>query len=214
MRSSYWLIPCFIWGLSFYACGGDDARAWQLVMEKPSIAAIDTFLGKYPNSSYKEAAIQRKQDFIWAIASADDTEYGYKKYLADYPKGKFSEQAQHRLDSLPVETIDYNSLLNKTFIGRIDYGNREVQILSMRFIRFQDTLTADGKAGARFLATINTSDIRKELTGHLDKSKNTLIFEEPTIGNVQLNLTQGRIYTRHDQIWIESVEISQFWRLK
>lgn len=190
-------------------CNSDDARAWQSVMDAPSIAAIDSFLGKYPDSGYKDAALQKKEEFIWQIACGDNTEFGYRKYQKDYPQGKFADQVQAKLDSIPTDAIDLADLTAKTFVGTINYGNREVQVLSLRFVRIEEDAAA-----VRFEATINTTDIRKNMLGTIDKTKLNVVFQENSQDQMLLNLSNGRAYRREGKIWLESTDPAQYWRLR
>jgi hypothetical protein len=197
-----------IFCLFLYACNqGDDARAWQLVMNSPSLDAMDTFLLKYPDSGYKEAALQKKEDFLWQSAINDNTEFGFKNYQKIYPTGKFSELVQLKIDSILTDDIGLASLTSRTFVGKMNVNGKEIMVLSMRFIKIEEAEIV------RFEVTINTSDTRKNLLGTIDKNKAVFKFEENGLTPV-LGLTTARAYLRDKQIWLESTDINQFWRLR
>jgi len=190
------------------ACGnGDDARAWQAVMSSPSQDAVDSFLLKYPNSSYKEAALQKKEDFIWQSALNDNTEFGYRNYQKIYPAGKYNELVQAKIDSIPADNITLAALTTQNFVGKISLNGREIKVLSMRFVKIEEA------AVIRFEASINVPDARKNLLGSIDKTKMSLTFEENGQEPV-LGLSTARAYIRDKQIWIESTDLNQFWRVR
>lgn len=192
------------------SCGGDDARAWQAVQSSPSIAAIDTFLAKYPDSGYKGAAMQQKQDFVWHDACQDNTEYAYRRYKYDYPEGKYADQVEAKIAAIAPDTeVGFAQLTAKTFVGTIDYGDKKVAVLALQFVRIEET-----DALVRFESTINTNDMRKTLLGTIDKKTYAINFEENPTDQVTLNLKPGRAYWREGRIWLESTDPSQFWRLR
>ncbi len=194
--------------LFLLSCGaGDDARAWQAVMSSPSQDAIDSFLLKYPNSGYKEAALQKKEDFIWQSALNDNTEFGYRNYQKIYPAGKYNELVQAKIDSIPLDNITLAALTTQNFVGKISLSGREIQVLSMRFVKIEEAATI------RFEANINITDARKNLLGSIDKTKMSLSFEENGQEPI-LGLSSARAYIRDKQIWIESTDLNQFWRVR
>lgn len=195
-------------GLS--SCGGDDARAWQAVQSSPSVAAIDSFLAKYPDSGYRKAAMQQKQDFVWHQASTDNTEYAYRRYKYDYPEGKYSDQVDTKIAAITPDTeINLANLTSKTFVGTIDYGEKQVAVLALQFSQIEEVGDQ-----VRFQATINTNDMRKTILGSINKTNYSINFEENPTDQVTLNLKPGRAYWRQEKIWLESTDPSQFWRLK
>jgi hypothetical protein len=192
------------------SCGGDDARAWQAVQSSPSIATIDSFLAKYPNSGYRKAAMQQKQDFIWHDACLFNTEYAYRHYKYDYPEGKYADQVDTKITAITPDTeINLANLTSKTFVGTINYGDKQVSVLALQFSQIEEF----GEQ-VRFQATINTNDMRKTLLGSINKTNYSINFEENPTDQVTLNLKPGRAYWRQDKIWLESTDPSQFWRLK
>ncbi len=191
-----------------WACGnGDDARAWQAVMNSPSSDAVDSFLLQYPNSGFKEAALQKKEDFCWQIAINDNTEFAYKNYQKIYPAGKYNELVQNRLDSIPVDNLMLLSLTTQNFVGKISLNGREIQVLSMRFVKIEEA------ENIRFEATINLPDKRKNLLGTINKTNMSFLFEENGQEPI-LGLSTARAYLRDKQIWIESTDLNQYWRVR
>lgn len=205
------LAPILLFGaLTFASCGGDDARAWQAVQSSPSVAAIDTFLAKYPDSGYRKAALQQKEDFVWAMACNDNTEYAYRRYKFDYPEGKYADQVVAKVDAIAIDPeVGFAQLTSKTFVGTINYGDRQVSVLALQFVRIEEAADV-----VRFEATINTNDMRKSLLGTINKSNYIISFEENPTDQVTLNLKPGRAYWRESRIWLESTDPAQFWRLR
>ncbi len=208
---AFWLL--LVLGSFFgWSCAGDDARAWQAVQVSPSVAAIDSFLAKYPDSGYKQAAIQQKEDFLWKLACTDNTEYGYRRYKFDYPQGKYVDQVEAKVAAItPDAQVDFAALMSRRYSGRIDYGDKKEEILSLVFKSIEDVGTT-----VRFTAEINVraGDKRKLLAGSIDKTTMRMTFEENPSDEFALNLPAGRAYWRENRLWLESVEPAVFWRLR
>lgn len=208
---AFWLLLVVISSLS-WSCAGDDARAWQAVQVSPSVEAIDSFLAKYPDSGYRQAAIQQKEDFFWKLACTDNTEYGYRRYKYDYPQGKYVDQVEAKISAIAVDAeVDFANLMSRRYSGKIDYGDKKEEILSLVFKSIEDIGTT-----VRFVAEINVraGDKRKQLTGSIDKTTMRMVFEEQAGDEFTLNLPAGRAYWREGRLWLESVDPAVFWRLR
>lgn len=190
------------------ACENEEDKAWQQALSQNSSVALDSFLVIYPDSKYKNTVSEKKEDFAWYTAKEKNTIYSYKKYLVDYPAGKYKDEVPARLDSIPSTGINLADLTKSTFIGHIDYGNRETQVLAFQFAE----ITQDS-AGVRFWAKINTSDIRKNIEGRIDTNDYLIMFMENTDDKIMLNITDGRAYIQNNKIILESTNVNQYWNL-
>src|SRR5688572_15440644 len=99
MFKHYILLGLFIC-LFLIACQDEEDKAWQQTISQNSAAAIDSFLLLYPNSKYISDAAVLKEDFAWFAAKQKNTVYNYKKYLVDFPTGKYKDEVPSRLDSM------------------------------------------------------------------------------------------------------------------
>jgi len=189
-------------------CQSEEDKAWEAALAKHSTLAVDSFLMKYPDSKYQSAAAEKKEDFRWYRAKQKNTIYNYKKYLAEYPNGKYTEKVPLYIDSIPKKEIELTALTKSTFVGKINYGDHETQIIAFRF-----TAIEQNDKGIQFVAKINTSDFRKPLEGRISLKDNSIMFMEDPASKQMINLTDGRIYHQDNKYIIESTNISQYWNL-
>jgi len=192
----------------FISCQNEEDIAWQKALSQNSSTAIDSFLITYPDSKYTADAASFKEDFAWYAAKAKNTVYNYKKYAADFPNGKYKDEVPTRLDSINSGSINLTEMTKSSFVGKIDYGNRETEILGFQF----SEITQDS-AGISFLAKINTSDIRKAIAGRIDPNGYLIMFMEDPNDKIMLNITDGRAYIKGNKIMMESTNINQYWSL-
>lgn len=192
----------------FTACSNEEDKAWELALSQNSDAAIDSFLMAFPDSKYATDAAAHKEDFAWYAAKQKNTVYFYKKYLVDYPNGKYKEEVPTQIESINSSNIDLAELTRSTFIGKIDYGNRETQVLAFRFAEIHKD-----SVGISFVAKINTSDIRKMIEGRIDPTDVLIMFMENPDDKIMLNITDGRAYKRGNKLILESTNVNQYWNL-
>lgn len=190
------------------SCQNEEDKAWESVVQQNSSEAIDSFLVLYPDSKYMKDAQGLKEDYAWFAAKQQNTVYHYKKYLVNYPDGKYKDTVPVALDAINSGAINLAELTKSTFVGRIDYGNRETQVLAFRFAEIQQD-----SAGIRFLAKINTSDIRKDIEGRIESNDYLIMFMENTDDKIMLNITDGRAYLKGNKIILESTNVNQYWNL-
>ena len=128
--------------------------------------------------------------------------------MIDYPNGKYKEEVPKRLDSISSGDISLTELTKSTFIGKIDYGDHETQVLAFRFLEInQDS------GGISFIAKINTSDIRKVIKGRIAPADFLIMFMEDPNDKIMLNITDGRAYMKGNKIVLESTNVNQYWNL-
>lgn len=189
------------------ACSSEEDVAWKKAIAQNSSEAIDSFLLKYPETKYVQEAANVKQDYVWYSAKDRNTIYHYKKYLTTYPSGKYAAEVPTRIDSINKDNLDLAELTKSTFIGKIDYGNRETQVLAFKFIEIQRD-----SAGISFVARIQTSDIQKVIDGRIDPNTYGIMFMEQD-NTVMLNITDGRAYQKGNKLLLESTNVNQYWNL-
>lgn len=201
----------FVTSLSLVSCGGEDARKWQDSKKEGTIGAVDTFLQNFPDSKYRTAALEHKEDLIWNNAMTDNTEYLYRKYQYDYPQGKYLDLVNTKIEAITIDPqLTLEALTSKTFVGTIKYSEgKEVSVVALKFVNIEE---AEGEV--RFEASINTNEMRKNIQGVIQKSNFLITFNENPTDQVTLNLSPGRAYWRESRIWLESVDPTQFWRLR
>ena len=198
-------LAVFLWNCS----GGEEDRAWNEALQAGRIEAIDSFLLRYPNSSYRRQALSRKEAKAWALAELEQTEYYYRKYLADFPEGEHIDKVEERIAAIESPNLDLESLSSASFVGKVDYGQKQIQILSMKFRRIED----QAELGIDFIATLNTKDNRSDLAGQILRAKTQIRFDEQGKDS-QIGLGQGRLYRRKDKWLIESTDAKLYWVLR
>lgn len=190
------------------ACSNEEDKAWDMAVSQNSDLALDSFLLVYPDSKYTSEVTTHKEDFAWFATKQKNTVYNYKKYLVDFPNGKYKDLVSTQIDSIPSNNINLEELTTSTFIGKIDYGNRNLEVIGFRFSEIRKD-----SAGIRFFANINTSDNRKMIEGRIDPNGYVIMFMENTNDKTMLNLTDGRAYRKGNKIMLESTNVNQYWNL-
>jgi hypothetical protein len=190
------------------ACSNEEDNAWESALSQNSGAALDSFLLVYPDSKYAAEVVTHKEDFAWYAAKQKHTVYNYKKYSVDFPNGKYKDQVSKQIDSIQSNNINLEELTKSTFIGKIDYGNRETEVIAFSFAEIQKD-----SAGIRFVAKINTSDIRKIIEGRIDPNGYLIMFMENPDDKIMLNITDGRAYRKDNKVMLESTNVNQYWNL-
>jgi hypothetical protein len=190
------------------ACSNEEDKAWDVALSQNSGSALDSFLLVYPDSKYALDVATYKEDFAWYAAKRKHTVYNYKKYLVDFPNGKYKELVSPQIDSISSNNINLEELTQSTFVGKIDYGNREIEVIGFSFSEIRKD-----SAGIRFIANINTSDNRKTIEGRIDPNGYVIMFMENTGAKTMLNITDGRAYRKGNKIMLESTNVNQYWNL-
>ena len=190
------------------ACSNEEDKAWDVALSQNSDLALDSFLMVYPDSKYTAEITTHKENFAWFAAKQKHTVYNYKKYLVDFPNGKYKDLVSTQIDSIPSNNISLEELTTSTFIGKIDYGNRNLEIISFSFSEIRKD-----SAGIRFFANINTSDNRKTIEGRIDPNSYVVMFMENPNDKTMLNITDGRAYRKGNKIMLESTNVNQYWNL-
>lgn len=190
------------------ACSNEEDKAWDLALSQSSNAALDSFLLVYPDSKYTSEIATYKEEFAWYAAKQKHTVYNYKKYLVDFPNGKYKELVPGQIDSISSTNINLEDLTKSTFVGKIDYGDRAIEVIGFNFSEIRKD-----SAGIRFIANINTSDNRKTIEGRIDPNGYTVMFMENTGNKTMLNITNGRAYKKGNKIMLESTNLNQYWNL-
>lgn len=194
--------------LVLVSCQNEEDKAWQQTLSLNSTEAIDSFLLVYPSSKYAADAAVVKEDFSWFSAKQKGTVYHFKKYLVDFPNGKYKDEVANKIDSIDSGPINLSELTKSTFVGKIDYGNRETQVLAFRFAEIVEDST-----GINFWARINTSDIQKRIEGRIELNNFVIMFSEAPTDQFMLNITDGRAYMQGNKIILESTNVNQYWNL-
>lgn len=190
------------------ACSNEEDKAWDVALSQNSGSALDSFLLVYPDSKYTSEVATYKEDFAWYAAKRKHTVYNYKKYSVDFPNGKYKELVAPQIDSIPSNNINLEELTKSTFVGKINYGDREIEVIGFSFAEIRKD-----SAGIRFIANINTSDYRKTIEGRIDPNGYVIMFMENTGNKSMLNITDGRAYRKGNKIMLESTNVAQYWNL-
>lgn len=194
--------------LVLVSCQNEEDKAWQKALSSNSNIAIDSFLLEYPNSKYTKEAAITQENYSWFAAKQKNTVYFYKKYLVDYPNGLYKEEVPNKIDSVRSGEVNLSELTKSTFVGKINYGNRETKVIAFHFAEIIQDST-----GINFLAKINTSDVQKKIEGRIDLEKYSIMFRENSTDQFMLNITDGRAYAQGNKIILESTNVNQYWNL-
>lgn len=194
--------------ISLSSCSSEEDKAWKKAVKKNNLSAIDSFFIQYPNSKYKTEATKHKDRIEWAKAKRQETVYALKKYQAEHPQGLYLDSVPSYISNIEYNPIDLANLTQNNFVGKIDYGNRETQIINFSFKQINKD-----SSGINFTAEINTSDIRKAIRGIINPATNDIIFQENPTDKIMLNLSDGRAYLKGNKIILESINVNQYWRL-
>ncbi len=188
-----------------------EAEAWAQASKKNSLEALDSFLAAYPNTSHSKEIAKRREGILWQIAERNQTEYHYRYYLDQFPQGKHQDEANANLQAIPNKEIDFGMFSSKTFVGTIRYENeQELEVLALQFKSIDES-----PSSVRFQASVHLSqDIKKELWGNIELPSLQVVFEEKTEDEFILGLSNGRIYTRDGNIFLESIDPKQYWILR
>lgn len=211
MQQQHLLLLLAFLAIGFQACSSEESEALEYAKEQNTILAIDSFLETYPNGSYLNDAREIKENHLWRQAQYEGTAYYYKKYIQNYPQGDYLQMAMDSLQAIPRPPFDLSNLLKMRFVGLIDYGDVEKNVLSMRFT---DLEIAEADSIIEFEADLNLPDLHKDLKGHINKKNNHIHFIENESDKVKVNLANGRLYIRDEQLLIESIDPKQYWRLR
>ncbi len=196
------------------SCGGgqsaEEKAAWETARQKNSLEALDSFLLQYPETGRREEIAKLRDGRLWQVALLYNTEWHYKNYLAEFPQGQYKDEAQIKLEQLPTDAVSLSELSSKTFVGTINQGDQDYEVLALRFAEIEE----QGDA-VHFKASVHlSSDIRKQMTGTISKPKYTISFEEGSDDEILIDLSDGRAYLRDGRLILESTDPKQYWLLK
>lgn len=86
------------------------------------------FVRAYPESAYRELALQRMDSIAWADAQRADTPEGYRLYLERMPKGKYADEATAKAENMemraltPMEEDKVTDIIS-SFFNAVEYEN-------------------------------------------------------------------------------------------
>ncbi len=214
------IVPILLLLAVLAACGGtkgnpEEETDWNAASEANTLTALDSFLIRYPETKRKKEIAQRREGALFQIAQTENTEYHFRRYLKEFPQGKRKKDVETKLAALKPESLSTEILAAKTFVGAVRYldgSEPDVEIISMKFSEMND----DGTEIRCKISVHVTSDIKKELTAVIQKDKMSVKFEERAEDEFLLDLPEGRMYSRNNEIMLESVDPTQklYWRLK
>ena len=194
-----------------------QAKKTKTRLRKGPIAALIGLLailalgGMYMRSggnSKKAPDLSLEERKDWNTAIDKHTEYYYQKYLTNHPNGEYTALAFDMMDSIYNAPLSEAELMASRFTGKYTQsGDRKV--FSMRF----DEITPNG-SDFDFKCSINMGSQRKELIGSIDMNDYLISFEELGNDYPKLSITNGRLYKRKGKIFIESVDVNQYWVLR
>lgn len=205
-----------LWGtLYLFACGNGgtgspEATAWEQARKENTMEALDSFLIQFPETGRKKEIATLRDGMLYQTALLSNTEYYYRQYLQEFPQGKYVKEIQEKLNTLPNDAVGLSELSAKTFVGTIRQGDRDYDVLALKFKEIEES-----GDNINFIASVHlSSDIRKQLKGSILKPTFSISFEEDKDDEFMLDLSDGRAYIRNGQILIESIDPKQFWHLK
>lgn len=91
-----------------------DKIAWEKALKDNNIAGYIAFSRSYPDSEFSELASTKLSDLedirLWKQVSSLDAVHHYERYLRNFPKGRYAEKAQQKIDEiLAAEKEEYES---------------------------------------------------------------------------------------------------------
>lgn len=103
MRHRVRLSGLFAVGIAVALTGCGEMQDWRSTQRADTLEAYETFLDRYPDSSYAPVAQRRATDLLeqrdWQIASQADTAEAYRRFLDTHPKGRWAREARVRLQN-------------------------------------------------------------------------------------------------------------------
>lgn len=103
MRHRITLSGLFAVGIAVALTGCGELQDWRSTQRADTLEAYETFLDRYPDSSYAPVAQRRATDLLeqrdWRIASEADTAEAYRRFLDTHPKGRWAREARVRLQN-------------------------------------------------------------------------------------------------------------------
>ncbi len=92
-------------------CVATERKDYDDAVASESVAALDAFLKKYPESGFREDVTQRIDDLpLWLTAKGKNTIDSYKRYLAESEHRIFKPEADSAIADLTVSQAYYNAL--------------------------------------------------------------------------------------------------------
>jgi outer membrane protein assembly factor BamD (BamD/ComL family) len=114
------------------------SKDWEIVKKANNLVAYESFISKYPNSSYANESKQKieeieyqKENEFWRKIENQNTVQSYKQYLSKYPNGHFVNQAENAIIDLEraKENSSWNIARNtntissyKSYLSKYPYG--------------------------------------------------------------------------------------------
>lgn len=86
------------------------------------------FVRAYPESAYRELALQRMDSIAWAEALRADSPAGYREYLERMPNGEYTDEAAAKVENMemralsPIEEDKVTDLIS-SFFSAAEYDN-------------------------------------------------------------------------------------------
>ncbi|MEL6567280.1 MAG: TIR domain-containing protein [Pseudomonadota bacterium] len=120
----------------------DEQIAWNKIAYTNDIYEIDLFLEQYPSGRYSGEARERRADLVgnlerarqeaeerdaWLRVKAENTEDGYRAFLAQYGTGQYGRDARQALDTLLDREIE-DAFYRAEATGDVDFVLRFLSI--------------------------------------------------------------------------------------
>ncbi len=191
-----------------------NQRKTSYTLRKGRVALIVGLLvilalgGWYFGGSKKtpELTVNERKD--WNVAIDKNTVFYYRKYLSNHPNGEYTALTFDMIDSIYNAPLTEDELLAKRFTGKYTQSG-ESKIFSMRF-----TEITPNAGDYDFKCRINMGPQLKDLIGSIDMDSYDISFEELGDDYPKLNIVNGRVYKRGGEMFIESVDVEQYWVLR
>ena len=92
-------------------CIATERKDYDDAVASESVASLNAFLKKYPESGFRDDVADRIEDLpLWLIAKGKNTIDSYKRYLADSEHLLFKSEADNAIADLTATQAYYNAL--------------------------------------------------------------------------------------------------------
>ena len=85
------VMACMTFALALSSCA--EQKAYEDASRDDTIYSYRKYLDKYPNGEYSDLVYDRVEDLYFKNALERSTPEAVDKYIKEYPKGRFIEQA-------------------------------------------------------------------------------------------------------------------------
>jgi peptidoglycan hydrolase-like protein with peptidoglycan-binding domain len=123
-----------------------DRQYWAETGKAGDEPGLRSYLKRYPDGVFADLAAERlavidkaKRDRAaaqdrnaWDLARDENTMVSYRRYLKDFPKGAFAEQAQQRLGKLVEPTVDPAIAQAKNAEAALDLSDTAKRLIELR----------------------------------------------------------------------------------